>query len=340
MGTRATKIIEWAKRWLGLVLAVSGLAFLLLVSRQTLVTATLTLSHLKAIALLALLAFALWTLASAVAWRALLVSSGIRKKPGLGHLWLIRFEAQAVNLVLPLAGVGGEALRVSALRHDTHQGTASTASVILDVTTEVAACFLFAALGTLVDWHALHHLPVGLWVAGVATSITLALAAWFAPTLLPRVARWSVWGQWARRLRQLGEVMKRARRSGMGPSFAWHMVERLIIASEAYIYAHALGLPMTLLGAIFATALLTLLGSILFFIPGQIGAAEGGLVLAMLGLGFAISDGLALALARRLRQLLVGVVGIVILLLTAGVHALSPAAAPAASVAGQQRTKT
>lgn len=325
---------------MGLLLALAALAFLLLASRQALVTATATLVHLKAIALLALLAFALWTLASAIAWRALLVSSGIRKKPGIGHLWLIRFEAQAVNLVLPLAGVGGEALRVSALRQNTHQGTASTASVILDVTTEVAACFLFAALGTLVGWHALRHLPVGLWVAGVATSIALALGAWFAPTLLPRVARWSIWGHWTRRLRELAVVMKRGRRSGMGLSFVWHMVERLLIASEAYIYAHALGLPMTLLGAIFATALLTLLGSILFFIPGQIGAAEGGLVLGMLGLGFAISDGLALALARRLRQLLVGVVGIVILLLTAGVRALSPAAEPADNLAGQQRTKT
>ena len=97
---------------MGLVLALAALAFLLLVSRQALVTATLTLTHLKSIALLALLAFALWTLASAVAWRALLASSGIRKTPRLGHLWLIRLEAQAVNLVLPLAGVGGEALRV------------------------------------------------------------------------------------------------------------------------------------------------------------------------------------------------------------------------------------
>jgi uncharacterized membrane protein YbhN (UPF0104 family) len=316
-----------------------ALAFLLVASREALVTATVTLTHLKAIALLALLAFALWTLASAVAWRALLASSGIRKTPRLGHLWLIRLEAQAVNLVLPLAGIGGEALRVSALRHDTKQGTASTASVILDVTTEVAACFLFAALGTLVDWRALHHLPAGLWVTGLATSVVLGLGAWFAPILLPRVARWSFWGKGTQRLRQLAFVMKRGRRSGMGLSLVWHMVERLLIASEAYIYAHALGLPLTLLGAIFATALLTLLGSILFFIPGQIGAAEGGLILGMLGLGFAVSDGLALALARRLRQLLVGVVGIAILFLTVGVRALFPARKPTGA-ADQQRTNT
>jgi len=114
----------------------------------------------------------------------------------------------------------------------------------------------------------------------------------------------------------------------------------VLIATEAYIYAHALGLPMSILGAVFATALLTLLGSILFFIPGQIGAAEGGLVLGMLGLGFAISDGLALAMARRLRQLLVGIVGVAILLLTVGLRALSSAAASEQSVAGQQRTNT
>jgi uncharacterized membrane protein YbhN (UPF0104 family) len=323
-----------------MLLTLGALTFFLLASRRALVAATATLAHLKAVALLALLAFALWTLASAVAWRALLASSGIRKKPGLAHLWLIRFEAQAVNLVLPLAGFGGEALRISALRHNTHQGTASTASVILDMTTEVAACFLFAGLGTLVDWHAMRHLPVGLWVAGVATSIALSLAAWFAPVLLPRVALWTIWGQRTQRLSRLAEVMKRARRSGMGLSFAWHMVERVLIATEAYIYAHALGLPMSILGAVFATALLTLLGSILFFIPGQIGAAEGGLVLGMLGLGFAISDGLALAMARRLRQLLVGIVGVAILLLTVGLRALSSAAASEQSVAGQQRTNT
>ncbi len=324
---------------MGLVLALSAMAVLFLLSRQTLVTAALTLANLKAIALFALLVFALWTLASAMAWRALLASSGIRKSPGLGRLWLVRLEAQAVNFVLPLAGVGGEALRISTLRRKTQQGTASAASVILDVTTEVAACFLFAALGSLVYWRALHNLPLGLWLTGVLTSLALGLGAWFAPTLLPCIARWSLWGQWARRLRLLALVMKRGRRSGMGQSFAWHMVERLLIASEVYIYAHALGLPMSLLGAIFATALLTLLGSILFFIPGQIGAADGGLVLGMLALGFAVSDGLAVALARRLRQLLVGVVGIAILLLTVGVRALSPMAASAGGVAGQQRTK-
>jgi len=302
-----------AKRWILLVLTVAGLALLGIMGRHALRAALTVLPRISPLAWLGLLLAGVWTLAAAVAWRVLIVASGVKRIPHLATLWLIRLEAQAVNLLLPLAGMGGEALRASTLARGTQQTTASIASVALDIVAEIAACFAFAAAGTLLDWRAM-RVSSELGLAGVLGSVLIALAMLFAPTLLPGVARWRGWGRRAGSMRAFALSISRGRRAGMGRSLVWHLVERFLIAGETWVYAHALGLPMSWLDAVFATAVMTLLGSVLFFVPGQLGVADGGLALAMSWLGFSWSYGLAVALTRRMRQLLIALIGLLALL--------------------------
>ena len=93
------------------------------------------------------------------------------------------------------------------------------------------------------------------------------------------------------------------------------MVARILMVGEAWLFAQALGLDLSVWHAVFATAWMTLFASILFFIPGQLGAADGGLALGLLWAGLPWNAGLAVALGRRLRQLLVGTVGLLLFFL-------------------------
>jgi uncharacterized membrane protein YbhN (UPF0104 family) len=73
-----------------------------------------------------------------------------------------------------------------------------------------------------------------------------------------------------------------------------------------------LALPFT---SIYVAAAAVRTGTtIIAFVPGQIGVAEGSLVWAMTSLGHPASAGLALAFARRARQVVVIAVGALSLL--------------------------
>ena len=61
-------------------------------------------------------------------------------------------------------------------------------------------------------------------------------------------------------------------------------------------------MPIT---TIVATAAMTVVGALGFFLPAQIGAADGGIALALQWFGVPWQIGIAVAFARRLRQILV-----------------------------------
>jgi hypothetical protein len=274
-----------------------------------LATAVAALGQMSWLAALALPLFALWTVAASQGWRALMVDAGVTRLPSLARLCLIRVEAQAVNLVLPLAGVGGEALRAAVLGRQTRQGTASTASVASDVVAEVFACFVFATLGVIAGWHAI-PLAIGWRVALLALPAAGAVALYALPPVLARLGCRAGSGHVARWLASVCTSMASTRGVGWWRSAAWHIVEKFLIAGETWIYARAMGFPLSVSGALLATAMMTLASSAMFFIPAQVGAADSGVALGLQWLGAGWSVGFAVALARRVRQLLVTGVGL------------------------------
>ncbi len=297
-------------RAITLILTLVGLLVLAIAIRRALAEAAIRLVGITALALAALPLFAAWTVASTLGWRAVLVGAGVQQV-SLARLFVLRIQAQSINLVLPALGLGGDAFRASVLARATRQGPASTASVALDTAASIVACLLFAGLGTLVGWNAMRWSePLrGLAVLG---SLAIATAAWFAPSIVPRLAAWSWLRRWERPLRSMAAAMGLGRRSGYGRAIAWHLMERLLIVGEVWVYAWALGVHLSLVDAVFATALMTVLSSALFFVPGQVVAADGGLALGLVWAGAPWEVGIAVALARRLRQLLVGTVGMLL----------------------------
>jgi hypothetical protein len=70
------------------------------------------------------------------------------------------------------------------------------------------------------------------------------------------------------------------------------------------------GKPFSVLDPLLIEASTKFVGLVFFFIPGQVGAAEGAYALIFKTVGLSASMGFALALARRLRSILVAGIGL------------------------------
>jgi hypothetical protein len=316
-GAQDLRTQRWRRlgHWLTLAITVLALLFFGLKAKSMWISAGETLAKISWLSLIALPLFCLWTLAASLAWRALIADAGVRRIPSVARLWLIRVQAQAVNLVLPLAGLGGEALRATVLGYRTRQGTASVASVASDVLAEIIACFVATTGGALVGWNSVPGGP-GVHVAFALGPVAAVLGLYFVPPHLVRMGKRVGSGRIMRRLRSVCTDMDKSRGSGWWSALSWHLVERLLITAETWIYAHALGFRLSIVGAFVATAMMTLLGALMFFLPAQVGAADGGLALGLQWLGAPWSMGFAVAFARRIRQVLVALIGLGLLAAT------------------------
>ena len=112
--------------------------------------------------------------------------------------------------------------------------------------------------------------------------------------------------------------------------FAYLLAINLLVAlvgvAEVWLILYALGSPVSLLEALFIEGFLKLLSGLASFVPGNIGIAEGGIVLILSLLSVSAAAGLAMALVRRARALAWVAVGCVVLLaLGSGFGGLSEA---------------
>jgi hypothetical protein len=79
---------------------------------------------------------------------------------------------------------------------------------------------------------------------------------------------------------------------------------------ELFILLRTTGKPSSVLHPLLIEAATKFVGFAFFFIPGQVGAAEGTYALIFKTVGLSASAGFALAVARRLRSVLVAGVGL------------------------------
>src|SRR5262245_16824462 len=101
-----TKRAHWLRRLAPFALG----ALLLVVLRDQLADAVPKLSKAHPIVLLTIPLFFVWNQIATLAWRRLLRAVHVAEVP-LAELARVRIEAQAVNQIVPAAGLAGEALR-------------------------------------------------------------------------------------------------------------------------------------------------------------------------------------------------------------------------------------
>ncbi len=286
-------------------------AGILVALRRQLPPAFRTLSEARPVALLALVFFVVWNHAATLAWRRLLRVMGVTGA-SVGQLVRFRLESQAVNQVVPAAGLAGEALRTVRVGGVEKLGPASVATALDNVIGAIAG-LAFAALAVLVYVVARSN---GSTLVPLLAGSVLALAVVvlgsrapfrIAPRLYPRLRDGSrakrLLEPFARRPAELGSAFRYA----LGLRF----LERVLTVGETYVAFRATGTDVSIADAALVTGVLVVVSLAVFFLPGQIGAAEAAAASIGVFLGLPATAGLSAALVRRARQLTVCLVGVV-----------------------------
>lgn len=278
--------------------------------------------------------------ASAAGWAPVIDDP---RRPSLPFLSRLRWIRVSTNALLPIVQAVGELIRAQLLARAGVDKVKVIASVATDLGTEMASQIVFSLLGLavlLLIPHAggdttLRIAVIGTLLGAGITGAFMAAQRWglfrLVERLLPKLAAragWSALGELSGLHDAVVRLYREPRR--LWASGGWHFVSWLLGVLETWAAMWALGIPGGLAEALVIESLGQAVRSAGFFIPGALGVQEGGYVLICALFGIPPDRAIALVLLRRLRDIIIGVPGIIAWRWTAAAPAI-PAATPARS---------
>jgi putative membrane protein len=244
-----------------------------------------------------------------------------KMRPQLGTCVLLRFVREGVNVLLPVAQVGGDLVGAGLLTLYAVPGALAAASVIVDVLIQAATQFLFAIVGllTLVALGADQTLAQSAAI-GIAIAVLMLAGFYLAQrrggqrVLRSVVSRLTGDREW----RVLGTIdavyhnlaMIYAARSSLIASCVVHLAGWVVGAAEVWIVFAFMGHPVSIGEALVIESLLHAVRGAAFAIPGALGAQEGALVLLCAAFGIPPEQAIALSLVKRAADLVLGMPGL------------------------------
>jgi putative membrane protein len=244
-----------------------------------------------------------------------------RRAPSFGLLFLTRWIGEGANALLPIPLLG-EVLRIRQTRTAQHNTIDTTASVVADITLGLVTQVPFTAVGLIL---------FGLQGAGdlavnpVALLVPLALfvVAFYAlqrTGALTRAAtgigkslgRADVFD--LAKLRQLEETLRiiYRRRGAVFAGLVWRLVGWVVGAGEIWIVLYALGQPIGFGAAIVLESLSQAARAVAFVIPAGLGVQDATLVALAAHYGVPAEAALSLALAKRFREVVLGLPALIV----------------------------
>ena len=262
-----------------------------------------------------------------------------RDRVGFWPLAVARVAGEAVNGTTPTGSVGGEAVKAWLLR-DRVPFRESLPSVIVAKTTITIAQALFLLFGLLVAWptlssHAAWLLKpmaalLGLEILAVGGFVYAQTAGILAGSgrMLERIGVMhpAHRGLPLKRMDRALSLFYRRQPARLGLSIGFHFLGWLVSACETWFILWLLGVPVSPATAVIIEACGTAVRFVTFFIPGHLGALEGGNVAVFMALGLDPAAGLSAILVRRVRE--AAWIGLGFLVLRAPAHRAAPAPVP------------
>jgi len=259
-------------------------------------------------------------LLDALAWWALFPRP---ERLSLWQLFWMRWIGESVGTLIPSAAVGGDVVRA---RLATLYGASiptAAASVLVDITLGVFVQIAFTLLGLGLIVSATGHQGfvrptlIGA-VIGVLAIIGFYLVQRlgmfrFIGRMVSRLANADDWHSLVHSGQSLDEAIRRqyARRGGVIGCCAWTAASLIFGSGEIWIALYALGLKATLLNAVILQSMVLTIRSAVFPVPGALGVQEGGYVLVGSLLGIPGDAAFALSLIARVRELVLGIPGLI-----------------------------
>ncbi len=291
----------------------------------------------------------------ALSWRELFPVTGRSEdrpsldglsRPGvLAFVWM-RWIRESVSSLLPVAGVGGDVVAARLASQRGVPGAQAAASMVADITVGAATQVIFVIAGVIL-------LAAG--AGGRATAATawalLAGAAVFAAAIgaFVLVQHKSMFGvilgaahrlapkAWLSAFAGRGEAIDAAlvatyrRRPALVRSSLLRLAGMAVGSGEIWLTTRLLHSPLSLTDALVLESLVSGVRAAAFIAPGGLGAQEGGLVVFGALFGLPPDLALAVALTKRVRELALGLPGLVAWQWDEGRHWLSRRADKASS---------
>jgi putative membrane protein len=260
------------------------------------------------------------TLSDAAGWLVLIPK---QNRVRLTSSFFLHWLGESINNLLPTGRVGGDIVvaRVAAMRGIPLR--IATAAMVVDITIGVvtkvifvmaAVILLVAATGrTDLTRPALVAVLIGAFaVAGFYAVQRAGIFRWSA-TLASRLAKSPSWDslvQGGEALDQTVRVLYTRRRGLVCCGLFWTL-SWLIASGEIWIALRALGLQSGFTTAVILESATLAIRGAAFLVPGAVGVQEGGYILLGNLLGIPSDMALALSLVRRVRELALGIPGLI-----------------------------
>jgi putative membrane protein len=260
------------------------------------------------------------TLFSTLAWAPLVDAD---PRPGFWRLYRARWIRESANTLLPTAQIGGDVLRARLLAQSGTPLKTAAASTMADFSVELVTQIIFTLVGVglLLDGpHANHVAPMAIGAAVALGGLAVAFVAAQRMGLFKLVervfAKGALGGKWPSlgALNGLNEAIFMIYRqpARVGAAAAQHLISWFLGALETYVALKVLGLDANLREAVIIESLGQAVRGLGFLIPGALGVQEGGYVLICAMFAISPQRALALSLIRRIRELALGLPGLLL----------------------------
>lgn len=260
-------------------------------------------------------------LLASTSWRLLFPAGGA---PRFGLVFLAMWIGVSINLMLPVANLGGDVVRARLLSLWTGRPRDAVASVVVDKTVLVATLPILALIGTaavlrLVPDSGSFGAAAGLVILLAIAIVLLVLAQRagafsFLAARAVRLARRPGWEGLVAKASDLdGAIRDLYRRPGtILAACALRMLGRLSASGDVWLAARLLGHPITIVDAILLRSVGIVARAVAFPVPGGLGVQEGSFVALGSLIGMPPEVALATSLATRVREIVSSVPGLIL----------------------------
>ena len=307
-------------KYLARVLALAGLVFaaLLFVREGAIDILTLVVAAGPGLVLAALF-HVLPMIGNARAWWRLLPGP---RRPSMYLVAWATWVRESVNALLPVTRIGGEIVAYRFVRRQVARRSDVAASLVADMTLSVLSQAGVTLLGLTLLFASgrTSTASTQVWVVA-ATTILLSIGfvlvqrAGIVGTLtriLDRILVGRLLHLHGRSLR-FDQSLRAVYdcHSDVAACLAWQIAGWTLGAGEVWLALRFLDHPCSLLDAIVIEALIQAVSSAAFFVPGALGVQEGGFIVIGAAVGIDATTALALATARRLRDIVIFFPGLI-----------------------------
>jgi uncharacterized protein (TIRG00374 family) len=268
---------------------------------------------------------------NAAAWTLVLGANG--KAIAFRRLFMVTVSGFVINYITPVVAIGGEPYKVKALSGAMGAQQSLSAVVLyrmihllghmMLLLTGILAAVLFLPLPMPLD-------PVLVLIGGAILWLVIVTLSGHREGVFQRLSKWLAK---FRVLRRLSEKLQRYEDSlpemdtiitGVYQREPWKFTgallleytSRLLMGVEVYLILGGIGIETTLASALFLYVAYSIVINVLFFVPMNLGAREGGLVLGLQSLALPPLLGVYLGIVMRIREFVWILIGLLFILLT------------------------